>query len=182
MTATPKTDYIAGDKINASEINDIAKHTVPTAVVLPYVLDTAPDEWPLCDGTAVSRTTFATLFAAIGPTFGVGDGSTTFNVPDMRGRLPLGQDDMGGTPADRVTDSQADALAGSLGAEEHTLTIAQMPGHTHGTGEPIDFSAGTTEGDARRTIGSGTVTDGTGGDQPHNNLQPSLTVNYIIKT
>lgn len=63
---------------------------IPTGLMLPYGGSAAPTNWFLCDGTAKNRTTYATLFAIIGTTFGVGDGSTTFNLPDLRGRVPLG--------------------------------------------------------------------------------------------
>lgn len=72
---------------------------LPAGIMVPYGAGAAPAGWLLCNGQAVSRTGNAALFAAIGTTFGVGDGSTTFNVPDMRGRVVAGEDDMGGTPA-----------------------------------------------------------------------------------
>ena len=90
---------------------------IPTGVVQIWTTDTAPDGWLLCYGQAVSRTTYAGLYNVIGTTYGAGDASTTFNVPDMRGRFPLGQDDMGGTSANRVVDTDADALAGADGDE-----------------------------------------------------------------
>jgi microcystin-dependent protein len=92
----------------------------------------------MCYGQAVSRTTYAALFAAIGTTHGVGDGSTTFNVPDCRGRVTAGQDDMGGVSADRLTNQtgglDGDALGATGGAETHILTAAQLAAHTHGPG------------------------------------------------
>jgi len=185
-TVLIKSDYVIGDKINASDLNDLLKLLNPTGTILLWSTDTAPTAYILCDGAAISRTTFADLFAVIGTTYGVGDGSTTFNLPDMRGRLPLGQDDMGGTPADRVTDAQADALAGSLGAEKHTLTVGQMPGHSHDP--PSLFNnvactdAGSGFGWGQGAAGSnGPPTSDKGGGLSHNNLQPSLTLNYIIK-
>jgi len=117
---------------------------IPTGVIQIWTTDTAPDGWLLCYGQAVSRSTYAGLYNVIGETYGAGDSSTTFNVPDMRGRFPLGQDDMGGTSADRVTDTDADALAGADGDETKdvsfsgntgstTLTAAQsgVPAHDH---------------------------------------------------
>ncbi len=67
----------------------------PVGIVLPYAGHAAPDGWFLCDGQAVSRTTYAKLFTVIGEHFGVGDGSTTFNVPELSGRSVAGVDDMG---------------------------------------------------------------------------------------
>lgn len=74
-----------------------------TGTVLPFAGSTAPDGWLLCYGQAVSRTTYAVLFAVIGTTYGIGDGSTTFNVPDLRGRVAAGKDDMGGSAAGVIT-------------------------------------------------------------------------------
>jgi len=71
-------------------LEELAELLIPPGVVTAYGAAAAPSGWLLCDGSAVSRTTFARLFAAIGTTFGVGDGSTTFNVPDLRQRFPLG--------------------------------------------------------------------------------------------
>lgn len=73
-----------------------------TATVLPFAGSAAPAGWLLCYGQAISRTTYATLFLAIGTTFGVGDGSATFNLPDLRGRVASGADNMGGTAAGRM--------------------------------------------------------------------------------
>lgn len=99
--------------------------SLPVGVVLPYALSTAPTGFLLCSGQAVSRTTYAALFAAIGTTYGSGDGSTTFNVPDCRGRAIIGLDDLGGSAASRV--SAATSL-GQTGGAESTST---PPAHTH---------------------------------------------------
>lgn len=80
-----------------------ATSIVPSGSVLPYAGNAAPTGWLLCFGQAISRTSFATLFDVIGTTYGAGDGSTTFNLPDMRGRVAAGKDDMGGTDAARLT-------------------------------------------------------------------------------
>lgn len=90
---------------------------VPGTVKM-YGVATAPANWLLCDGTAVSRTTYADLFAAIGTTFGVGDGSTTFNVPDFRGIFPRG---IGSQTISAIT------YTGVLG----TVAGDQMQGHLH---------------------------------------------------
>ena len=161
----------------------------PTGAMLIWTTDTAPTAHVLCDGAAISRTTFAALFAVIATTFGIGDGSTTFNVPDMRGRLPLGQDDMGGSSANRVTNTEADSLAGSEGAETHALLEAELPSHDHdfftnasgnNNGVYGDANGGATDSGAgaQGTVQTATKGDGTA----HENMPPYLTLNYIIKT
>jgi microcystin-dependent protein len=136
---------------------------VPTGVLNPYAGATAPAGWLLCFGQAISRTVYSTLFTAISTTYGVGDGSTTFALPDMRGRAVAGQDDMGGTSADRVTTALADALGGVFGTE----TVA----HTHGVGgspPPAGFQDGGTDQQVSTTTTSV--------------IQPTIFLNYIIKT
>lgn len=155
---------------------------IKTGIMMLWPTNTAPPGWLLCFGQAVSRTGYAGLFAAIGTTFGVGDGSTTFNLPDYRGRLPLGKDNMGGSSANRVTSAQADSIGGASGAENHTLTAAQTPAHTH----TLVKSTGVTDGDTGIKFESAYVcenfnTSSVGSGDAHNNMPPYLTVNYIIK-
>jgi microcystin-dependent protein len=101
---------------------------------------TAPAGWLFAYGQAVSRTTYAALFDAIGTTHGTGDGSTTFNLPDKRGRASFGKDDMGGTSANRITNQSGgwngDTLGATGGAETHTLTEAQLAAHDHALTDP----------------------------------------------
>lgn len=108
---------------------------LPAGVMVDFAGTAAPAGWLLCAGQAVSRTTYAALFAAIGVVHGAGDGTTTFNVPDMRGRVAAGKDDMGGSAAGRLTTGGSGVNGASLGAnggaETHTLTAAQIPAHTH---------------------------------------------------
>jgi microcystin-dependent protein len=108
---------------------------VPTGALLPFAGSAAPNGFLLCGGQAASRTTYAVLFAVIGTTYGTGDGSTTFNVPDLRGRLPAGKDDMNGSAANRVTSGGSGITGTTLGAsggeETHLLASGEMPAHTH---------------------------------------------------
>lgn len=108
--------------------------TSPIGIVSDFAGTTAPSGWLLCYGQAVSRTEYADLFAVIGTAFGTGNGSSTFNVPDMRGRVSVGKDDMGGTDAERMTffAALAKTLGAVFGAASHTLTIEQTPEHDHG--------------------------------------------------
>lgn len=105
---------------------------LPSGSIVEFGGGSAPAGWLLCDGAAVSRTTYARLFAAIGTTWGVGNGTTTFNVPDFRGRTPVG--------AGTGTGLTARAVAASGGAETVQLTSTTMPSHTHtfGSGSAAD--------------------------------------------
>jgi microcystin-dependent protein len=177
----------------------------PTAAILPYAGASAPSGWLLCFGQAVSRTTYATLFAALSTTYGAGDGSTTFNIPDIRGRVIAGQDDMGGTSANRLTGLSGgvdgDTLGGTGGIETHTLLTAEMPAHQHflaANAAITDNSPAlnntqyilkdsSTGGNATYILnGTATVatvglSSSTGGGGVHNNVQPTIILNYIIK-
>lgn len=162
---------------------------IPPGVIVAYGADTAPDEWLLCNGQAVSRTTYAALFAAIGATYGAGDGTTTFNLPDLRGRVPMGNGTGSGlTPR---------MLGDEIGEETHTLTNTEAPNHSHSDSghthtEIIATSVlinGGIEAPAASAIPSPGLTgtgfanlSSSGGNGAHNNVQPSSVVNFIIKT
>ena len=94
-----------------------------------------PPRTLFCFGQAISRATYALLFAIIADTYGVGDGVTTFNLPDCRGRVTVGKDDMGGVSANRITVAgsgiNGDVLGAIGGFETHTLITTQLPAHTH---------------------------------------------------
>ena len=176
----------------------------PSGAMVMFGGASAPTGWLLCDGAAVSRATYATLFAAIGTTWGVGDGSTTFNVPDMRGRAPIGAGTGSGlTPR---------TLGSKLGEENHALTLAENGTHTHtgglhahtggahnhtittsvvtdnggrvhcGAASSTGTTAYTTSGGAVATTYDGAVaTTSSGSGTAHNTMQPSAVVNFIIK-
>ena len=126
----------------------------PTGTISPYAGSTSPTGYLLCYGQAVSRTTFADLFAILSTTYGIGDGSTTFNIPDLRGRGVFGRDDMGGSAANRITNAGSGitgtGLGNSGGTQNKTLTTTELPAHTH-TGTTAGTSAGTPSG----TVDSG---------------------------
>ena len=84
---------------------------LPSGIIMPFAGATTPAGWLLCDGSAISRTTYSSLFTALGTTHGAGDGSTTFNLPDLRGRTIAGKDDMGGAQQD-FNNSVAGVAAG----------------------------------------------------------------------
>lgn len=159
---------------------------VPSGVLAPFAGATVPSGWLICDGAAVSRTTYASLFTAIGTTWGVGDGSSTFNTPDLRGRVPAGKDNMGGSAASRLTSTSVSPNGNTLGAvggtETHTLTTAQLASHSHTLGFYPGIS-GASSPNPDGSTGSGTQDTGTAGSgNPHPNTQPSIITNYIIKT
>ena len=162
----------------------------PAGVVKEFAGSVAPEGWLLCQGQAVSRTTYARLFAVIGQIYGGGDGSTTFNLPDRRGRVAVGVD---------TGQTEFNALGKTGGAKGETLTEAQIPPHEH-TNTMIGIKPGSGTGwyggfrmdsfwqmvqigGTFESYGSGTYHSGAkGGGQPHNNLQPYIVMNYIIKT
>jgi len=155
--------------------------SAPVGSLMPYAGTAAPGNWLMCSGQTVSRSTYVDLFNVVSTTFGAGDGSTTFNVPDMRGRFPLGIDNMDGVSADRVTDSQADSLGGFAGVETVGLTAGQMPAHTHSLGT-VQGSEGGFDGTPPRSYVTGTRESGSEGlDMLHDNMSPFLSLNYIIK-
>jgi microcystin-dependent protein len=135
---------VTGDISATGRISENGGALLPAGVILPYGGASAPTGYLLCYGQAVSRSTYATLFSAIGTAYGSGDGNTTFNVPDLRGRVPAGKDNMGGSAASRLTSTtmspDGNTLAATGGTQTHTLTAAESatltytvtdPGHVH---------------------------------------------------
>lgn len=171
-----------------------------TGTVLPFAGSTSPGGWLLCHGQAVSRATYANLFAVIGTVFGVGDGSTTFNVPDMRGRVAAGKDNMGGVAASRLTATgtgnpgvDGSVLGAVGGADRHVITETQMPLHAHDTNQSgsfgnINFGTSVTALTRNQVVPTGggaeagQLTSQIGSSQAHPNAQPTIVLNSIIKT
>lgn len=182
----------------------------PIGTVADFAGSSAPDTWMLCYGQAISRSEYATLFSVIGTTFGPGDGSTTFNIPDCRGRVTAGKDNMGGTNANRLTAGSGfppnSSVGQSGGFDLVTLSIQNLPPHSHGgfTGvggeHTHDYLGGS---DAQILSGTGSIAvprfynqfrqTGTigsahshvinpeGGNMGHNNVQPTILFNKIIR-
>lgn len=106
----------------------------PVGQVAMYAGSTAPAGWALCYGQAISRSSYPELYNTIGTTYGSGDGSTTYNLPDLRGRVIAGKDDMGGSAASRMTAAggiDGTVLGAAGGSQTHTLTAAELAAHTH---------------------------------------------------
>ena len=151
---------------------------VLAGMVFPYAGTSEPSGFLFCYGQSLSTTTYATLFSALAYTYG-GSGST-FNLPDLRGRVIAGQDDMGGSSANRLTNQSGglngDTLGATGGAETHQLTEAELPSFTQrDTSGSIGVTGG---GDTAASTANATV----GSDTAHNNVQPTIILNYIIKT
>lgn len=217
-TATQPTDAVSLRQL---------QNGTPVGAVIDFAGSSAPSTWMFAYGQAVSRTTYPVLFAAIGTTYGNGNGSTTFNLPDLRGRVIAGKDNMGGSDARRLSffGAVARSIGGVLGADAHKLTNNEMPAHNHsgntgggGThnhasglgiygqlsnliavfgrttrGSPgqatygIRNSAVVDEGPINQqalteTVGNHTHSITTqGGGAEHNNAQPTMIMNKIIK-
>lgn len=194
--------YNLNPSSNADTVDGFhAADLMPVGSVLPYAGINAPSgNWLFAYGQAISRTTYADLFAALSTTYGSGDGSTTFNLPDLRGRVPAGQDDMGGSSANRLTNPgsiggiDGDILGNTGGQETHTMTSGELVAHTHtpdgGGGAKFITVDGTAT--TQTNIGSGSYavvrwnnnaqnTGSTGSTTPFNVVQPTIILNYIIK-
>jgi len=168
-----------------------------TGMLAPFAGSSAPTGWLLCYGQAVSRTTYADLFSAISTTYGTGDGSTTFNLPDLRGRSVFGVDNMGGSAANRVTNGNSGITGTTLGAaggselmHQHTHTITDS-GHVHAIARTsVGYSSGGGTGPAvpggETTMNSNSATTGisinNSGSGSSQNMPPAIMMNWIIKT
>jgi len=146
---------------------------LPTVGDIKMIASNAvPTRWIECDGSAIDRVTYAKLFAKIGTTYGAGDGSTSFNVPDFSNRSPMHR---GSTVA----------LAGTFGEKDHTLTIAEMPSHTHRVPKQSATvnAAVNVATPAARTDNTATpdiLTDARGGGAAHNNVHPVIGIVFCI--
>lgn len=254
---------------------DFKHYILPSGMIINHVARIAPAGWLNCDGAAVSRSTYANLFAAIAPTlstftvtiatpavvsltahglstgdqvyltttsalptglvantlyyvirvdansfnlattranayaatkiatsgsqsgthtawdcpYGLGDGSTTFTLPDARGRVVAGLDTTGGTAASRLTLAESTGIYGNIGStggeQDHTLSTPELPAHSHTETAQLFGTDGTGSnyGTGGFVMGTGArSTANTGSGNAHNNVQPALLTNYIIKT
>ncbi|WP_405317632.1 tail fiber protein [Faecalibacillus faecis] len=158
-------------KVPASKVGtgQAGGDTLPIGAIMPFGSDTIPENWLLCNGDAVSRTDYQELFNTIGITYGSGDGFTTFNLPDLQGKIPVGKDE---------NDTDFDTLGNTGGEKTHTLTLNELPNNV------ISTASTGTNADGYIARG-GYTTDGNynfgGQGQSHNIVQPYIVQNYIIK-
>lgn len=156
----------------------VGSEKLPIGSIKLYAGTTAPDGYLFCNGQEVSRTTYDELFAVIGTTYGAGDGSTTFNLPNLKGRVAVGLDG---------DDTDFDSLGATGGEKEHTLTVDEIPSHHH-TLSPTGRLGNFSNGSGYTTIVNNTYgsvgninSSNVGGSAAHNIMQPYITLNYIIK-
>lgn len=178
---------------------------VPLGTLLDYTGTTAPNSnFVLAYGQAISRTTYAAYFAIVSTTYGVGDGVSTFNVIDVRGRVIAGKDDMGGSAASRLTSTYFGASAATIGAtgglESNTLTVGGIPAHSHGVTDPghvhqvirnalyggggshtMDGSAPGADTQPTNSNTTGISINNAGGGAAHANVQPTIVASKILR-
>jgi microcystin-dependent protein len=201
---TASNQIAAGDHTHANLI-------IPPGTIMPYAGNSAPSGYFLCNGAAVSRTSYAALFSAIGINYGTGNGTTTFNIPNLQGRVPVGY---------KSSEVEYNSIGKTGGEKTHILSLAEMPNHSHTVDPPTvytsydglhahsytDYYMGpirsddaddrTVSSDKRYEANKTTANSGehrhsinipsfssysAGSGNAHNNLQPYLIMNYIIK-
>jgi microcystin-dependent protein len=183
---------------------------IPLGGIIPYAGTTAPNSaFALLYGQAISQSTYATLYALVGPNAFAPDSGGNFFLPDLRGRAIFGQDNMGGSAAGRIAATFNGAIKGAAGgAETQTLTQAQLPAHTHSgttgtesaththgisgsfvTGQPGSGAIGgsgslvvpQTNTESATHTHSFTTDNGTGGGQAHPIMPPAIVLPYILR-
>lgn len=156
---------------------EIGGESLPIGSMIPYgSQNNVPSNWKICDGSEVSRTTYADLFNVIGTSYGAGDGSTTFNLPNKRGRVSVGLDS---------SQTEFNTIGKKGGEKTHQLKVEELPSHAHtvkGTVGSGGYAEGVSFGNSANPgytswVGMSAV----GGNQPHNNLQPYEVDVWIIK-
>jgi microcystin-dependent protein len=158
LKTTNRLSELAGN-LSTAYSNIRLDQSLPIGIIMPFTGSTTPSGWALCYGQAISRQSYGGLFAVIGTQYGAGNGTTTFNVPDLRGRVVAGRDNMGGTAANNLTEmffgTPTNALGNVGGTDSISVTAIDI-------GEGFDNQAA----DA----------------SSNSNVQPTMILNYIIKT
>jgi microcystin-dependent protein len=182
---------------NGSNLSGI--EGIPTATIVPWSDSSIPSGFLECNGAAVSRSTYSALFAIVGTTYGTGDGSSTFNVPDLQDKLPVSKSNnkaLGSTGGAETVQSTGN-VGGSTGT--HAITTPELAGHTHtgAGGSPKTLGGGPSGYGNPQSVsnagGGATGSTGSGTAHSHNMsatftggsdsvLQPFLALIYIIKT
>jgi len=166
---------------------------IPTATIVPWSDSSVPSGFLECNGAAVSRTTYADLFAIVGTTYGAGDGSSTFNVPDLQDNVPVGKSNnkaLASTGGANTVTSTGNVGGSTANA---TLSTAQLASHSHTGGFTPQGLTAPNPAVTGRGVNANTGNAGSGQGHSHNMsanftgdatsvLQPYLTIMYIIKT
>lgn len=167
---------------------------IPAGTVISFAGSKPPSGWLECNGQAINRSDYAALYSTIGTNFGAGDGNSTFNLPNLVGRVPIGS----GIYQDADGYSLTLGIGQTHGQARHRLVVSEMPAHSHpayaNTWAGVDNSTAqgwprndvhqsfrSTDRSRTNVLNSGAIGNA-GGNAPHNNLQPSLVVRYLIKT
>lgn len=203
-----ESDTSSVSEENPDDLNgNLQGSGVPVGTILSFAGNSAPEGYLICDGSVISSSTYSDLFSVVTNLYGEGDGSytlqwvdvnddeimdpeeminisSTFNLPDLRGRTIIGVDNSVEIVAN------ADSLGNYGGEESHILTIDELPSHNHNNQyivipnslylQPNRLQDSSSSNGGHR-VGNNVTTETTGGDQPHNNMQPYLVTNYIIK-
>lgn len=183
-TDTTSIDYLLKSISSVSpwhkhQWSDIVDHPqfVPTGMIMEFAVATPPAWYLLCDWSNVSRSTYSGLFSVIGTTYGIGDGTSTFSLPDRRWRVSVGVD---------TSQVEFNTIGKTGWSKTHTLSLWEIPAHTHTyTSAQINTVSVGTDWPANYTLAntsSAQSTGSIGGGQEHNNLQPYTTAYFIIKT
>lgn len=148
----------------------------PIGAVVEWWSDVIPEGWLKCNGQTLNKSDYPDLYDVIGDTYTETPSSTTFSLPKHDGRTPVGVDS---------NDSDFSTLGAMLGEKKHTLTVDEMPSHNHRANSLVDWhtqaSSGLAGTDGAYWRVSVRETHNTGNNQPHNNIQPSITTHFIIK-
>jgi microcystin-dependent protein len=185
------------DAATVSQITGTA--SIPIGVIVDFWGATPPEGYLFAAGQEISRTTYAALFAVMGTSAGAGNGSTTFNLPDYRGRVSAGRENMATPATTRLNSLSSSTLGGAGGAQTHTLMTAEMPSHTHAVTDPghahgyVEPVGGVNVGGIAASVpadvatattdpaSTGITLANTGGGAAHNNVQPTIICNKIIR-
>ena len=178
-SGTDNIEVVTVGSVSVGTASAVTSDVIPTGTVWTYAGTTAPTGWLFCDGTAISRTTYAALFAAIGTTYGVGDGSTTFNLPDTKGRVIAGKEASETRITSAVAGFSGATLGAAGGAQAGTITGTYLPQYV------LSIGAGTGFTDSGTDVGSGSPYDmyyATAVATAFPYVQPTIIMHHMIKT